>query len=1690
MSVPSHPLRERDCRFATFLCLISLFLPLAEPAWAGLPPGWADADIGSPGLAGSAGYTNGIWTVVGGGTDIWGTSDQFNFASASATGDATLIARVTSLQNSDPGTGWSKAGLMFRNDNTAGSVNVSIVATAGQGVSFQWRSTAGGQSSNSQKTGITVPIWLRLVRSAGTFTGSYSTNGSNWVQVSSQPVTMGSSVLAGLDVTAHNNAAKNTATFTNVSVTQVVVTNPVVTNLPASSVLATSATLNGQLVSPGLSTPSVTIYYGAADGGTNAAAWPDRVSLGETTGNFSAKIAGLAMNTTYYFTALASNSAAVTWAQPSFAFATLATNPFVTPVSVLTYHYDNTRQGANTNETQLVAGNVNTNTFGKLFSFPLDGYVYAQPLLMTNVAIPGQGVRNVLFVATEHDTIYALDADCGPAGTNQGVLWKSTVGSPAISAGAPFGGRYHGGVFYEDINPEVGITGTPVIDAASGTFYVDAFTREISGTVTNFNHRIHALDVTTGQERPYSPVLVAGSVPGTGAGSTNGVQSFSATQEGARAALCLANGILFVAFAGYGDTDPYHGWLFAYQATNLDLKGIFNTTPNAPLSWNSGHGAEGGIWMGGGGICVDANGNIYFETGNGSFTAHTNGVDFGDTLLRLSTTNTGSTNLLAVADYFTPFDQATLEVQDNDLGASGQLLLPDSLGTAAHPHLLIGVGKSGKVYLVDRDNLGHWQSGSDSQIVQSFSSGGGMWSPPVFWNNLLFLQPSGSAMKSFSVSNGYVNPTAVATAPVSFGASQGSPVISANGTNSGIVWVLNNNNGNPGSPGALYALNAMNISQLLWSSQQAAARDSTGPGVKMTTPMVAGGRVYVGGQYMLSVYGVGSFLTAPIIAPAGGLFTNSILVSITNTAPGASVYYTLDGSVPTTNATHFTSPFVITATLAVKAVVFRAGAVPSAVATASFVNSASLGTGTGLTGAYYSNHTSANPFSGSPTLLRTDAVVNFNWGNGSPDPSISSNSFTVRWTGSVQPQFSDTYTFYATTDDGVRLWVNGQLIDDYWMDQGSTTSSGSIALKAQQLYNLTMEYYENSSGASAQLAWGSPSMAQTIIPQTQLYPYTNPPPAVALTGPAADSTYTAAASVTISADADALYDTIERVDFYANSVFVGSVSNVPYAVTATGLEADSYTLTAVAVSSSGLTSTSAPVNITVNHGSGQPYGLTHREAAPAFFNMPPTSIGSFPALLSETGVFSNTPGMVPVGGLIAYTPNAPLWSDNAVKTRFVSIPTDGGAATPLQQIAFAPAGSWTFPAGTVLVKTFQLNTDASNTNVLRRLETRLLVRDANGGVYGVTYKWRPDNSDADLQSSSSYEPIAITNAGGVTTQTWYYPSPSDCLQCHTAVANYVLGLSTRQLNGNQTYAATGVTDNQLRTLNRLGLFNPSFDEDSITNFEALSALGDHTASFEARARSYLDANCAQCHQPGGTGITFDARYDTPLPNQHFTNYPASLSLGFDNARVVASKDVWRSMIWQRMNTTNHAIQMPPLARSLIDSNAVAVINDWINSLPGTPALAPPVLTPSGGTNYGPVTISVLPPDTNATVYYTLDGTLPTTSSLVYSNAILLTNSATVSANAFEDGFNQSVVASGLFTILPAIRFTAPGSFSNGAFQMQLSATPNQSYVLQSSTNLLQWTPISTSTPAASPFDLIDPQATNLQRQFYRVQLQP
>ena len=1462
------------------------------------------------------------------------------------------------------------------------------------------------------------------------------------------------------------------------------------TNQPASGVMTDSAFLNGAVVATGGDTPTVSLFYGTSDGGTDPTAWASKIDLGTQTGPYSQAISGLNSNTMYYASARAINAAGTNWAAPSVSFLTPVTNNIPPLVSVLTYHNDNLRHGVNTNETQLTLANVGSGVFGKVFSHAVDGYVYAQPLIVPNVTIPGKGIHNVVYIATEHDTVYAFDADTAD-GSNATPLWQVSFLNAAAGVTSVPGGD----VGTSDIVPEVGMTATPVIDPVTSTIYLEAKTKEITGGVTRYVHRLHALDIATGAERTNgavfnSPVIInATNYPGTGTpgfGDNDGAGhvTFNTQREHSRPALTLVNGVIYIGFASHGDNQPYHGWLFAYDAHSLAQLSVYCTTPNGGL---------GGFWQGGGGATVDSAGNLYLETGNGSFDATGSTYNqarnsFAMSVLKFSPTN----GVLTLTDYFSPHDQAALSGGDVDLGSGASIVLPDSAGTTAHPHLLVASGKGNRIYLLDRDNMGHFRSGNDTQIVQTvpFAFDGGQdgsYMTPVYFNNTLYYIGMNDRMKAFKMANGVINTTPTLS-PTFFGdKGSSSPSLSANGNDNAIIWAIESDAYASGGPAILHAYNATNITQEIYNSSQNLSRDNPGGAVKFTVPSIANGKVYVGTEYKLTVYGLGSFLATPSLSPNGGIFTNSVTVSITDATPGVTIYYTIDGTTPSAASTRYTGPFVLTESAGVQAVAVKVGAVNSGIASAGFLNSASIGTGTGLLGSYYTLHFPNDPFSGPATLVRTDASINFNWGNGSPDASISVDDFTARWTGSVQPQFTETYTFAATSDDGVRLYVNGQLLVDEWVDQGPTTWTGSIPLVAQQRYDIVMEYYENGGGAVAQLAWSSPSTAVGIIPQNQLYPVTNPPPVVVLTSPATNAFYTATASITASANAAAQYNTLREVDFYANNTLFGTVTSPPYIVTGTGFGPGSYTITAVAIDGSGKTGTSAPVNITVTAGTGEPYGVATRATTSPYGNMPSSSVGTVPTKLSRTGFFADTPNLLPVNGMIPYGVTVPLWSDGAVKTRWLSVPNSGAPYTRDEQIAFSPSGEWTFPSGTVFVKHFDLATDYSHPDApKRRLETRLLVRDGIGAVYGYTYKWRADNSDADLLTNSLTETIVITNADSTTwTQTWYYPSPADCLICHTKAANYVLGVKTRQLDSNFTYPLTGLTDNQLRTMNHAGLFYPAIDEAAIAGYSHLEALTNENASLESRARSYLDANCSQCHRPGATGPSFDAQWDTPLAQQNLIGaLPQKGTLDIDNAQIIAPKDIWRSVLYLRALSLDPAIKMPTLARNVVDTNSLEIVAEWIDSLPGTPALPPPTVNPDGGTFAGPVTVTLSSAGSEQTIYYTLDGSLPTAGSILYNGPFEIGVNATLRATAVEPGFVNSAASTAVFAVTPGISLS-PAGFLDGIFQIQVSGATGRASVMEGSTDLINWIPVSTNSPASGPFTIADPGSPGAAYRFYR-----
>ncbi len=407
-----------------------------------------------------------------------------------------------------------------------------------------------------------------------------------------------------------------------------------------------------------------------------------------------------------------------------------------------------------------------------------------------------------------------------------------------------------------------------------------------------------------------------------------------------------------------------------------------------------------------------------------------------------------------------------------------------------------------------------------------------------------------------------------------------------------------------------------------------------------------------------------------------------------------------------------------------------------------------------------------------------------------------------------------------------------------------------------------------------------------------------------------------------------------------------------------------------------------------------------------YLKMPPRGSGSLPPLLSQTGAFSDTARMVPSGGLVPYDLIVPFWSDGAVKQRWIAPATE--------KIKFRKTGEWGFPSGTVFVKTFELPVDERHPEFKRRLETRLLVLDADGGVYGAAYKWRPDNSDADLLATNLSEDIVVQTAAGPRTQTWYYPSRQDCLTCHTPRAGLVLGVKTRQLNRDFAYPS-GQVENELRVWRERGLFDPAPTDEELAACAKLAAGDDTGRSLEDRARSYLDANCAHCHRPGGTVANFDARFDTPLDQQNLIGGQILIDEGVDNPRVISPHDAWRSLALLRAGSVD-AIKMPPLAHNQIDHAGMALLRQWILSLPGREVVPPPVISPGQGNYSQPIDVTLHDDEPGAVIRYTVDGSLPTSSDAVYEKPLHLAGPTILRAKAFKPGFTKSITAQQVFVI--------------------------------------------------------------------------
>jgi hypothetical protein len=769
--------------------------------------------------------------------------------------------------------------------------------------------------------------------------------------------------------------------------------------------------------------------------------------------------------------------------------------------TVATQHNDAARTGANLAETILNTTNVNVSQFGKLFERAVDDEIYVQPLYVAGVDIPGLGLRNVVYLATNNDSVYAFDAD-NPAAS--APLWQVNYTNPA--AGILTGSRTDVGQAcgtYVDFAKNIGIVGTPVIDPVSQTMYFVVRTKD-NGV---FTQRLHAVDIRDASPRPGSPLLIQASVTGTGDGrdAQNNI-AFNARTQNQRAGLLLDHGTVYIAWASYCDQGPYHGWILGYDAASLQQVMVYNTSPDGGL---------GGIWHSGGGLAADAAGNLYALTGNGSFNGDlAGGRNFGNSFLKVSPAG-------ALLDWFTPFNWSFLNATDEDLGIENAMLIPNT-------NLVVGGGKEGVMYLLDRSNLGHYRSGNNGQILQSFqaSSAGRMNGSPVYWNSptygpAMYLWPAGDPLKVFRLVGGLFQTPAGAqgTALAPGGMPGGMLSLSASDSlpGTGILWAALSRGGDANhtpQPGILRAYDASNVTRELWNSQQNATRDTLGNFSKFSPPTVANGKVYVASlSNKLVVYGLigpSASNAVPVVgAGADQRLTSPGSTTLTGTAtddgnpvpPGllTTTWSLASGPAPVTisapNALSTAATFPVAGVYTLRLAAFD-GEVTASDDVVVTVDPPA-GVGTGLLAQYFNDAGSGIYFT-ALVLTRTDPTVDFDWADAAPHPQVQADNFSVRWSGQVMTPVTGSYTFTTASDDGVRLYVNGQLVIDNWTDHTLAQNSAIVALTADQRYDIRMDYYDHAMLATARLSWAYPGQSQQVVPQWVLYPSlpVNQPPAV------------------------------------------------------------------------------------------------------------------------------------------------------------------------------------------------------------------------------------------------------------------------------------------------------------------------------------------------------------------------------------------------------------------------------------------------------------------------------------------------------------------------------------------------------------------------------------------------------------------
>ena len=1306
--------------------------------------------------------------------------------------------------------------------------------------------------------------------------------------------------------------------------------------------------------------------------------------------------------------------------------------------SVTTWHNDIGRTGQNLNETILTTSNVNATQFGKLFSQIVDGQVYAQPLYLSNVTIAGQQ-HNVIFVATENDSVYAFDADSN-GGANASPLWMAsmlTAAHGAASGATAVPARELAG----DITPLVGITGTPVIDPTTNTLYVVSKTQENNLAV----QRLHALDVTTGNEKFGGPAVITATVPGTGNGSSNGQLAFDPMWENQRPGLLLLNGIVYIAFGSHGDNGPWHGWVLAYDAATLNQTGAFNTTPN---------GVGAGIWMSGAGLAADQlnpttqpYGRMFVATANGDYVAntpYTSSMDYGDTILNLNLAN----GALAVQDEFTPSDQANLDSQDGDLASGGTMLIPTQT-TGSYPHLLVQVGKEGTLYLVNRDAMGGYNS--TDAVVQEIPWGVGAvgaWSTGAYWNGSVYYWGRNDTLRCFPLVNGQLS-TSPTKSSETYGYPGSTPSISANGNTQGIVWSIDSEAYTSGGQAVLQAHNASSCGTTLYSSATNSTRDNPGVAVKFTVPTIANGKVYVGTASQLSVYGLlggTQQAAAPVLNPGSQTFTGSVSVSITDSTPNATIYYTTNGATPTTSSAVYTAGTLITlsTTATVKAIANANGYLTSPVASATYTNisqanapafSVAAGTYTSpqsimLTdttpGAsiYYTTDgstptTSSNLYSsGSSISIISTATINaIAVASGYLNSPVASAAYTIA------PPINFPVGFAGS--QGLLVFNGSTQLDDSRLqltDGGSSEAASAWFATPINVQSFTTNFTFQLSNALADgITFAIQGQGSSALGgDGSAMGYQGIPKSIALKFDLANDAGEGINSTGFYLNGAA--PTLPAIDLNPTGINLHSGDSM-----AAQLIYDGATLAVTLTDKVTLAtySTSLPVNIPALVGGNTAYvGFTGSSANVSSsqkvlsWTYAPDPVAGYPLIQPPAGLYSTAQSVTisdsTPGAAIYYTTDGT--QPTTASTRYSDTPIPVTSNETIHAIAVAPgtlnsavAAANYIIAAAVPPPTFSQPSGNYGNSLIT-------IYDAAPGatIYYTT------NGATPTAASTQYTAAIPLNAVGTITlkaiavlngftnspvSTVVYTiaptlvTPTFSLPWGTYTSAQTVTISDHAPNPTIYYTTDGstpttssavysgpITVSSTETLNAIAViprFAPSRLASAIYTIDP-SALP--APAFSQPSGTY--ANSSIILTDSAPGATTYYTTDGSIPTLSSTRYTAPIVLN------------------QSQTITINAVAAEPGFTTSPTSTVVYTIH---------PTLARPTFSIPSGTYSSAQTVTISDISTK-TIYYTIDGSIPTTSSLQYTGPITVSASETINAIAILPGFTNSPVVSASYTI--------------------------------------------------------------------------